>query len=202
MPSSFTSRLKLERQASGENSGNWGNLVNYVFNRIDSSVKGYQSVDVAGSANVTLTSNNSTTNTDDSATDDQVHNAVLEFTGALTGNINVFTDAVETKYTVFNNTSGSYTLTFAPTGGSGVELKQGAKTLVYTDGSTMFDVMADLGDINVTGIANTGSSTYFKLPSSDGTSGQALTTDGSGQLSFSTAGISTGKAIAMAIVFG
>ena len=202
MPSSFTSRLKLERQASGENSGTWGNLVNYVFNRIDSSVKGYQSVDVAGNANVTLTSNNSTSNTDDSSTDDQVHNAILEFTGALTGDINVFTDAVETKYTVFNNTTGSQTLTFAPTGGTGVALKQGAKTLVYTDGSTMFDVMADLGDINVTGIANTGSSTYFKLPSSDGTSGQALTTDGSGQLSFDTAGISTGKAIAMAIVFG
>jgi len=201
MPSSFTSRLKLERQASGENSGNWGNLVNYVFNRIDSSVKGYQSVSVAGSANVTLTSNNSTTNTDDSATDDQVHNAVLEFTGALTGNINVFTDAVETKYTVFNNTSGAYSLTFGPTGGTGVALKQGAKTLVYTDGTTMVDVMADLGDINVTGIANTGSSTYFKLPTADGTSGQRLTTDGAGQLSFSD-GFATGKAIAMAIVFG
>src|SRR5210317_2293052 len=197
MPSSFTSRLKLERQASGENSGTWGNLVNYVFNRIDSSVKGYQAVNVAGAANVTLTSNNSTSNTDDSATDDQVHNAVLEFTGALTGDIHVFTDAVETKYTVFNNTTGSQTLTFAPTGGTGVVLKQGAKTLVYTDGTTMVDVMADLGDINVTGIANTGSSTYFSLPSADGTSGQALTTDGAGQLSFATAGITTGKAIAM-----
>jgi len=206
MPSSYTSRLKLERQASGENSGTWGNLVNYVFNRIDSSVKGYQSVDVAGSANVTLTSNNSTSNTDDSVTDDQVHNAVLEFTGALTGDINVFTDAVETKYIVFNNTTGSQTLTFGPTGGTGVVLKQGAKTLVYTDGTTMVDVMADLGDIdvqqiNVTGIANTGSSTYFKLPTADGTSGQRLTTDGSGQLQFSD-GFATGKAIAMAIVFG
>jgi hypothetical protein len=202
MPSSYTSRLKLERQASGENSGTWGNLVNYVFNRIDASTKGYQAVDVAGSANVTLTSNNSTSNTDDSTTDDQVHNAVLEFTGALTGDIHVFTDAVETKYTVFNNTTGSQTLTFGPTGGTGVVLKQGAKTLVYTDGTTMVDVMADLGDINVTGIANTGSSTYFSLPSADGTSGQALTTDGAGQLSFETAGITTGKAIAMAIVFG
>jgi len=202
MPSSFTSRLKLEKQASGENSGTWGNLVNYVLNRVDASVKGYQAVDVAGSANVTLTSNNSTSNTDDSATDDQVHNAVLEFTGALTGDIHVFTDAVETKYTVFNNTTGSQTLTFGPTGGTGVALKQGAKTLVYTDGTTMVDIMADLGDINVTGIANTGSSTYFALPSADGTSGQALVTNGSGQLSFDNAGISTGKAIAMAIVFG
>lgn len=202
MASTFTSRLKLERQASGENAGNWGNLVNYVFNRLDSSVRGYIDVDVAGSANVTLISNNSTTNTDDSSTDDQVHNKVLEFTGALTGDIFVFTDAVEGEYIIFNNTSGSQTLTFAPTGGTGVVLQQGAKTLVYTDGTAMFDVMADLGNINVAGIANNGSSTYFTLPSSDGTSGQALTTNGSGQLSFATAGITTGKAIAMAIVFG
>jgi len=156
MASTFTSRLKLERQTTGENAGNWGNLVNYVLNRVDASVSGYQAVSVAGSANVTLTSNNSTSNTDDSTTDDQVHNAVLEFTGALTGNINVFTDAVETNYTVFNNTSGSYTLTFAPTGGTGVELKQGAKTLVYTDGTTMVDVMADLGDITTTSITTSG----------------------------------------------
>ena len=201
MASTFTSRLKLERQGSGENAGNWGNLVNYVFNRIDSSVRGYVDVDVAGSANVTLTSNNSTSNTDDSSTDDQVHNKVLEFTGALTGDIHVFTDAVEGEYIVFNNTSGSQTLTFAPTGGTGVVLQQGAKTLVYTNGTVMFDVMGDLGNINVAGIANNGSSTYFTLPSSDGINGQALRTDGCGNLSFSGAFATNGKAIAFAIVF-
>lgn len=42
----------------------------------------------------------------------------------------------------------------------------------------------------------------WKLPATDGSAGQALTTDGSGNLSFGSAGISTGKAIAMAIVFG
>jgi hypothetical protein len=42
----------------------------------------------------------------------------------------------------------------------------------------------------------------FTLPTADGTSGQAIVTNGSGALSFATAGISTGKAIAMAIVFG
>jgi hypothetical protein len=159
MASTFTSRLKLERQASGENAGNWGNLVNYVFNRIDSSVRGYIAVSVAGSANVTLTSNNSTTNTDDSSTDDQVHNKVLEFTGALTGNIHVFTDAVESEYIVFNNTSGSQTLIFAPTGGTGVEIKQGTRTLVYTDGTTMFNTLANIGDVNVTSFTSSGNVT-------------------------------------------
>jgi len=158
MPSSFTSRLKLERQASGENSGTWGNLVNYVLNRVDASVSGYQAVNVAGSANVTLTSNNSTSNTDDSTTDDQVHNATLEFTGALTGDIHVFTDAVEQNYVVFNNTTGSQSLTFSNTGhaANGVVLKQGAKTIVYTDGSTIFDVMADLGDTAMTSVTSSG----------------------------------------------
>jgi hypothetical protein len=42
----------------------------------------------------------------------------------------------------------------------------------------------------------------FTLPAVDGSSGQAIITDGSGTLSFGTAGISTGKAIAMALVFG
>ena len=204
MSSTFTSRLKLERQASGANSGNWGNLVNYVLNRIDSSVRGYVAVNVAGSANVTLVSNNSTSNTDDSSTDDQVHNKVIEFTGALGANINVFTDAVEGEYLVFNNTTGSYSLTFGNTGhaANGVAVSQGTKSIVYTTGTAMADVMADLGNINVKGIGNQGSSNYFTLPSSDGSSGQALVTDGSKTLSFASAGITTGKAIAMAIVFG
>jgi len=47
-----------------------------------------------------------------------------------------------------------------------------------------------------------GSNLSFVLPTADGSNGQAITTNGSGTLSFSTAGITTGKAIAMAIVFG
>ena len=40
------------------------------------------------------------------------------------------------------------------------------------------------------------------FPNADGSANQALITDGSGTISFGTAGITTGKAIAMAIVFG
>lgn len=42
----------------------------------------------------------------------------------------------------------------------------------------------------------------FTLPSADGSSGQAIVTNGSGTLSFGNAGISTGKSIAMAMIFG
>ena len=49
---------------------------------------------------------------------------------------------------------------------------------------------------------SSGADYSLELPNGDGSSGEALVTDGSGKLSFSSAGISTGKAIAMAIVFG
>lgn len=50
--------------------------------------------------------------------------------------------------------------------------------------------------------ATVASNVTWTLPSADGSSGTALVTDGSGTLSWGSAGISTGKAIAMAIVFG
>ena len=183
MPSSYTSRLKLERQTSGENSGTWGDLVNYTFNRLDASVDGWANVNVAGSANVTLTSNNATLNTDDSTTDDEVHNRTIEFFGALTGNINVFSGDVENSFTVFNNTSGSYTLTFGPTTGTGVALTQGAKTIVYSDGSTMLDVMGDLGPVTSTA-----------LTVGDGAASGVLTSSGAYDLTLNTnAGTNSGE---------
>jgi hypothetical protein len=54
-------------------------------------------------------------------------------------------------------------------------------------------------DSNLTSFVST-----FTLPTTDGTANQVLQTNGSGTLSFATpsGGITTGKAIAMAIVFG
>jgi hypothetical protein len=49
---------------------------------------------------------------------------------------------------------------------------------------------------------NVASNVTFTLPSADGTNGQAIVTNGSGTLSFGSAGISTGKSIAMALIFG
>lgn len=44
----------------------------------------------------------------------------------------------------------------------------------------------------------------LKYPAADGTTGQVISTDGAGNLTFSTpaAGVTTGKAIAMAMIFG
>ena len=50
--------------------------------------------------------------------------------------------------------------------------------------------------------ASVAANVTFKLPSADGTTGQAIITDGSGNLSFSTSPIvTTGKSIAMSMIF-
>jgi hypothetical protein len=136
MASSFSDRLKLELQASGENAGTWGDKTNNNLEVLDAFVNGYLSKSVAGSANVTLT----TANASDTA---ESSNKVIELTGALTGNIHVFIPAVESNYVIFNNTTGSFTLNVAPTGhgANAVPITQGSHTMVYNQSDKCVDVL-------------------------------------------------------------
>ena len=128
MASTYSDRLKLELMETGANANTWGNNTNTNLQTLDAFSAGYLSKSVAGSANVTLT----TANADPTA---ESSNKVIEFSGALTGNIYVFIPAVENNYIFFNNTSGAYTLTIAPTGhaANGVAITQGAHTIMYNN---------------------------------------------------------------------
>ena len=144
MASTFSSTLNLELQASGENSGTWGTITNNNLQKIESAAKGYVSVAIA-STNDTLTA------TDGSTTDEQ-SNAIIKLTGTLSGATTMSCEAVETWYIVDDATTHSgNNLTFKPLGGTGVNLVQGAKHILYSDGSTMFDVLNDCGNITANG---------------------------------------------------
>lgn len=150
MTSNYSDSLKLELMATGANANTWGNNTNTNLETIDAFGAGYLAKSVAGSANVTLTSNNA----DPTA---EASKKVIEFTGTLTGNIYVFIPAVENNYIFFNNTSGAFTLTVAPTGHSanGVEIFQGSHTIQYCTGDTVVDLFANsLGTVSVKGAAN------------------------------------------------
>ena len=136
MASSYSDRLKLELQASGENAGTWGDKTNNNLEVIDAFVNGYLSKSVAGSSDVTLT-------TADASATAESSNKVIELTGALTGNIKVFVPAKESNYVIFNNTTGSFTLTVAPTGhtANGVAVTQGSHTMVYNKSDRCVDVL-------------------------------------------------------------
>ena len=146
MASTFSSALNLELQASGENSGTWGVITNNNLQKVESAIKGYVSVAIASTSDSLATSDGSTT--------DEQSNAIIRLTGTLTGNTTMQCEAVETWYIVDNATTmGTHTLNFKPAGGSATTngLVAGSKHILYSDGSSMFDVLDDCGNITANG---------------------------------------------------
>ena len=95
-------------------------------------------------------------------------------------------------------TSSNANLDLAPHGTGKVVLRGNTNA-----GKIIFNCESNSHGVTLAGPPHSAGATYeLELPNADGTNGQALVTDGSGKLSFASAGIGTGKAIAMAIVFG
>ena len=156
MASTYSSTLNLELQATGENSGTWGTIVNNNLQKLESAAKGYVSVAIASTSD-------SLSATDGSTTDEQ-SNAIIKLTGTLTGNTTMSCEAVESWYIVDNAaTMGTYTLNFKPSGGTGTTdgLIAGSKHILYTDGTTMFDVLDDCGNITANGTLNVAGNVEF-----------------------------------------
>jgi len=144
MASTYSSTLNLELQTTGENSGTWGTITNNNLQKLESAIKGYVSVAIASTSDSLSASDGSTT--------DEQSNAIIKLTGTLTGNTTMQCEAVESWYIVDNAaTMGTYTLGFKPASGTAASLVSGSKHLMYTDGSTMFDVLDDCGNVTVNG---------------------------------------------------
>ena len=130
MASSYSSDLKLELQATGENASTWGDKTNNNLNLLQQAIAGYQAIDVAG-ADVTL-----------SMTDASISNArnmILKFTGTLAGNRQVLVpNSIEKFYILQDSTThGSFTLTFKTVSGTGFTLEQGLISAAFSDGTNI-----------------------------------------------------------------
>jgi hypothetical protein len=218
MPSSYSTDLKLQLMVTGEDPGTWGDNTNNNLNLLQQAIGGYELV--------TITANTTLVMVDASITSN-ARNAVIELTGTISANatVNIPNSPFEKTYIVENSTTGAYTVTFrgalqTTNFVTWSTTDKGIKTL-FVDGTNVVDVgnalstirlpnqnevrFGDADNSNYVSLragATVASNLSFTLPTADGTSGQAIVTNGSGALSFATAGISTGKAIAMAIVFG
>jgi hypothetical protein len=154
MASTYSSILNLEIQTTGENSGTWGTITNNNLQKLESAVKGYVSVAIASTTDSLSASDGSTT--------DEQSNAIIKLTGTLTGNTTMQCEAVESWYIVDNAaTMGTYTLGFKPASGTAASLVSASKHLLYTDGSTMFDVLDDAGNITANGTLDVAGAVNF-----------------------------------------
>jgi hypothetical protein len=140
MASTFSTDLKIELMATGENSGTWGTKTNTNLDLVQQAIVGFE--------NIAITSTNTTL----LMTDAQVstaRNAILRFTGTITANCTVFVaSGIEKPYTLENATSGAFTLALNQVGGASVIFGAADKTtkLVYLNGTDA----VDLGIVNLT----------------------------------------------------
>jgi len=130
MASTFSSDLKLELMATGENSGTWGSKTNTNLELVQQAIAGYQSISVA-SSDVALTMAN--------ASISNARNMILKFTGTLAANRTVtIPDSIEKFYIVVDGTThGSFSLTFKTVSGTGFTCSQGKSHFCYSDGTNI-----------------------------------------------------------------
>jgi len=132
MASSYSSRIRLEKQGTGENANTWGARLNSnMIDLVDAAVAGVTAVDVdgRGGAGVTLTAN------DGSA--DQARSFGLRMTGALSADVTVsYSTAPEKIYFVNNETTGGHNV-IMDNGSTKVTVGNGP-ALVATNGSNSY----------------------------------------------------------------
>jgi|TARA_R100000149_G_C5859689_1_gene125939 hypothetical protein len=126
----FTSRIRLEKQDNGANSGTWGTVLNQnVIDLVDDAVAGYTIVSCSSA--ITLSSNNGSA--------DQARSAILELQGTLTSSVDITIPSVSKIYFVKNNTSGSYPITLKTAATTAkTTVTQGGTGPFICDGTNVF----------------------------------------------------------------
>ena len=223
----YTTNGGITKIATGDESGTWGNTTNLNFDIIDRLTNGVGAITLSGTTHTLTTSDGSLsdgqyqvlvlggspsgTNTITVAPNDAQKFYVVKNNS---GQSAIFTQGSGGNVTVAN---GNTALIYCDGAGARAAVVDLTATIPAAGALLAANNLSDLAD---TGTARTNLGvaigtdvlaydanlqsfvTAFTLPTVDGTSGQAITTNGSGTLSFADAGISTGKSIAMAIVFG
>lgn len=225
MASTYTINTGIELIANGEQSGTWGDTTNTNLEIIDRLTNGVGSISLSGTTH-TLTT------TDGALSDGQYKVLVFGGSPSGTNTVTVSPNDQAKQFFVVNNSGqsviisqgsganvtiadGATDIIYCDGAGAGAAVSSFGTDLsgVLSSANNLSDV-ADAGtsrtnlgvaigtdvlayDANLQGFVDA-----LTLPTSDGTTGQALVTNGSGTVSFGDAGISTGKAIAMSIVFG
>lgn len=105
---------------------------------VQGTVNGISTINVAGGANVTLTTV-------------QAGQGTLVFTGLLTANISVIVPVTAAKWEISNQTTGAFTLRVKTASGTGILVGQGKNTVLWCDGTNVLDGKTDFLDTSLTG---------------------------------------------------
>jgi microcystin-dependent protein len=139
MASTYTSNLRLTKQADGENPNSWGQILNDgVISLVDDAIAGYTEVSIGSTVSVTLTNN--------TGSGDQARSAILELTGSIgTAHTSIFVLIPNNPktYVVRNSvahTNSSDAVILQVAGNAGVTIPPSSNMFVITNGTSIFSV--------------------------------------------------------------
>jgi len=152
MASTYTTNIRLTKQADGENPNSWGAILNEgVISLIDDAIAGYTTVSLGSAATVTLTENQ--------GSGDQSRSAIIEFKGTVGGAhdaIHVLIPNNSKTYIIKNSVSyndATDAVILKVAGNTGVTIGGASTALFVTNGTTVLPV-AQTTFTNITASGN------------------------------------------------
>ncbi len=151
MASTFSSDLKLELMATGENSGTWGTKTNTNLELVQQAIAGVQSISLSSGSTTALVMSNASIST---ARNMVIKFATITLSGATTVTI---PDSIE-KFYIFDCTSitNPTNLTIKTASGSGFTIDAAKIYAAYSNGTNLTEISLDSlgGTIGTTQIAD------------------------------------------------
>ena len=138
MASTYSSDLKLELMATGENAGTWGTKTNTNLNLIQQAVAGFEQVTLSSGGTLALAMSDATLS--------NARNMVIKFATATIAASTICTipDSIE-KFYIFDATglTNPTNLTIKTASGTGFTLDQAKIYAAYSDGTNLKEISLD-----------------------------------------------------------
>lgn len=201
MPSTFTTNFAIEKPASGEQSGTWGDTTNLNFDIFDR-IAGYKSITLT-STTETLRVRPDTPSQGSSNAQDGMYRVIKFVDGGDLGGtvtVTIAPNTVAAFWLIENGLSGSRDISLTQGSGANVTVSNGSAALVYTDGAGSSGAVVNaLGSLSFSNISITGGSItgITDLAVADGGTGASTAAAARTNLDVDQAGTAVALAIAL-----
>lgn len=209
MASTYSGNLAIELIGTGDQAGTWGNTTNTNLGTTLEQA-------IVGTANVTMTS---ATNTAITIAQNNTFQAARSVRLNLVGTIStipyLYVPAITKPYIINNGLANSVIVSNgsnAAATGTSFTVPANRTVMIYNDGANVTEAITYHANLSVSTMtfagatANNsvvlGSNTTVATYVAPGTTGNVLTSNGTTWVSQASSGITAGKSIALAIVFG
>jgi hypothetical protein len=137
MASSYSTDLKLELMATGENAGTWGDKTNSNLNLVQQAIAGYEAIALSDGGTVALAMTDATLS--------NARNMILKFTGTLTTASTVtIPDGIEKFYIIdLSAVTGVTNLTIKTASGTGFTAGEAKIVAAYSDATNLIEIALD-----------------------------------------------------------